>query len=78
MGQMREKKVTVTRWLEEELLIIPGVKVMICDICGSVEENEKVENWISTLLRDVTRSTERKKRLVDGLLILPVSRNVPN
>lgn len=78
MGHLRVRLMTVTRWLESELVIVPGVAVTVCDICGTVVENEDVEEWLTTLLDQVDSRRRQKKRMIEGLLILPVSRGEPH
>lgn len=78
MGHMHQHVVTITRWMDVDLVLVPGVAVSVCDICGAVIQNDAVEQWISTLLDESERARTSKQRLIEGLLILPVTRGMPN
>lgn len=78
MGHMHKHVVTLTRWVDINLVLVPGVAISVCDICGAVNQNEAVERWISTLLDERSDRDSSSKRIVEGLLILPVTRGKPN
>lgn len=50
VGVLHLRRVTYTSWLQRQLVLLPNVAVLACDVCGESAYDPEIVGWVSMLL----------------------------
>ena len=66
LGTLKQDKGTWARLVGTNLVILPDVKVLVCDVCGQVDYDPAVMIGVVTLLRHGKPTNRGKHALTPG------------